>query len=159
MSPSTPLEIIVSKTIPAMVAGGIVGCIIVIISIFGFSIPSRGNLGLFLAAMLPFVFSTVGFGLVISSVVNTQQQAILGLFFALMPFMLISGFATPVENMPTWLQYVAEISPLKHFLIIVQGSFLKSMPPEEVWCNTWPMLIIAAVTYTSATLFVERRLQ
>ncbi|MCB1702110.1 MAG: ABC transporter permease, partial [Halioglobus sp.] len=75
------------------------------------------------------------------------------------PMMVISGFATPVENMPLWLQYIAEASPLKHFLIIVQGSFLKSMPAADVWSNVWPMLVIGAVTLTTATLFVQRRLQ
>ncbi len=159
VSPSSPLEIILSKTIPAVLAGGVVGMLIVVVAVFGFGIPFRGNFWLFAAAMLPFVFSVVGVGLVISSLVKTQQQAILGLFFTLMPFMLISGFATPVENMPQWLQYVAQISPLKHFLLIVQGSFLKSIPPQDVWSNTWPLFIIAAVTFSSATFFVSRRLQ
>ena len=95
----------------------------------------------------------------ISSLANTQQQAVLGIFFALTPLMMISGFATPVENMPEFLQFIAKASPLKHFLIIVQGSFLKSMPAADVWSNVWPMLIIAAVTLTTATLFVQRRLQ
>ena len=159
VSPSTPLEIIVSKTIPALLAGGIVGIIIVGIAIFAFGIPFYGSFLLLFGAMFPFVLSVVGVGLVISSLANTQQQAVLGIFFALTPLMMISGFATPVENMPEFLQYIAKASPLKHFLIIVQGSFLKSMPAADVWSNVWPMLIIAAVTLTTATLFVQRRLQ
>ena len=159
VSPSTPLEIIVSKTIPALLAGEIVGIIIVGIAIFGFGIPFYGSFLLLFAAMFPFVLSVVGVGLVISSLANTQQQAVLGIFFALTPLMMISGFATPVENMPQFLQHLAQGSPLKHFLIIVQGSFLKSMPAADVWSNVWPMLIIAAVTLTTATLFVQRRLQ
>ena len=159
VSPSTPLEIIVSKTIPALLAGGLVGMIIVAIAVFAFGIPFYGSLLLLFGAMFPFVLSVVGVGLVISSLANTQQQAVLGIFLALTPLIMISGFATPVENMPLFLQYLAQASPLKHFLIIVQGSFLKSMPAADVWSNVWPMLIIAAVTLTTATVFVQRRLQ
>lgn len=159
VSPSTPLEIIVSKTIPALLAGGIVGFIIVCISILGFGIPFYGSFLLLFGAMFPFVLSVVGVGLVISTLANTQQQAVLGIFLLMTPIMMISGFATPVENMPVFLQYIAKASPLKHFLIIVQGSFLKSMPAVDVWSNVWPMLIIAAVTLTTATVFVQRRLQ
>jgi ABC-2 type transport system permease protein len=159
VSPSTPLEIILSKTIPALLAGGIVGIIIVGVAIFGFGIPFYGSFALLFGAMFPFVLSVVGVGLVISSLANTQQQAVLGIFLVLTPLIMISGFATPVENMPEFLQYIAQASPLKHFLIIVQGSFLKSMPAADVWSNVWPMLIIAAVTLTIATVFVQRRLQ
>jgi ABC-2 type transport system permease protein len=159
VSPGTPLEIILSKMIPALMAGGIVGMLTIAIAIFGFGVPFYGNLMLLLVAMFPFVLSVVGVGLVISSIANTQQQAVLGIFFVIMPIMLISGFATPVENMPQWLQYIAAASPLKHYLIVVQGSFLKSMPAVEVWHNVWPLLVIAAVTLTTATLFVGRRLQ
>ncbi|MCP5130653.1 MAG: ABC transporter permease [Pseudomonadales bacterium] len=159
VSPSTPLEIIASKIVPALLAGSIVGIIITAIAVFGFGVPFYGNLFLLFGAMLPYLVSVVGVGLVISSMVKTQQQAVLGLFFVMIPMMVISGFATPVENMPLWLQYIAEASPLKHFLIIVQGSFLKSMPAADVWSNVWPMLVIGAVTLTTATLFVQRRLQ
>lgn len=159
VSPSSPVEILVSKTIPPLVGSGFVGCLIIAIAVFGFGVPFQGSLPVLIAAMFPFVFSMVGVGLVISSVSNTQQQAVLGLFFAMMPTMLLSGFFTPVENMPLLLQYVAEASPLKHYLIIVQGSFLKSMPLADVLDNVWPMLLIGAVTFSTAVLFVQRRLQ
>jgi ABC-2 type transport system permease protein len=158
VSPSTPLEIILSKTIPALLAGGIVGVLIIVVAVFGFGVPFEGSLVLLLVAMFPFVASVVGVGLVVSALANTQQQAMLGLYFILMPIILISGFATPVENMPQWLQYVAQASPLKHFLVIVQGSFLKSMTPVDVWHNVWPLLVITAITLTTATLVVSRRL-
>lgn len=159
VSPSTPLEIIVSKTIPAVLAGGVVGILTVGIAIFGFRIPFYGSFALLFGAMFPFVMSVVGVGLVVSAIAKTQQQAVLGLFFVLVPIMLISGFVTPVENMPVPLQYAAAASPLKHFLLIVQGSFLKSMTAADVWSNVWPLLIITAVTLTAATVFVQRRLQ
>ena len=159
VSPSTPLEIIVSKTIPAMLGGGIVGVLVVGVAIFGFGIPFYGSFLLLFGAMFPFVLSVVGVGLVVSSLANTQQQSMLGIFLIMSPTIMISGFATPFENMPQWLQYIGQVSPLKHFLIIVQGSFLKSMPAADVWSNVWPLLIIAAVSFTTATVFVQRRLQ
>ena len=100
----------------------------------------------------------VGIGLTISSFCYTQQQAILGTFFCIVPILLISGFVTPVDNMPDWLQVVAEGSPLKHFLIIVQGSFLKSMSAAQIWRNTWPMILIGVVTLSTATIVVRQNM-
>ena len=159
VSPSTPLEIIVSKTIPALLGGGIVGILVVGVAIFAFDVPFYGSFALMFAAMFPFILSISGLGLLISSLAGTQQQSMLGIFFVMSPIIMISGFATPFENMPEWLQYIGQASPLKHFLIVVQGSFLKSMPAVDVWSNVWPLLIIAAVSFTTATFFVQRRLQ
>lgn len=158
VSPSTAIEIIVSKTVPGILTGTFVGCVVVVVASWGFSVPFRGNLVLVLLTLLPFLLSMSGLGLVLSAVSNTQQQAMLGMFFALMPFMLLSGFATPVDNMPDWLQVVAELNPLKHYLVIIQGSFLKAMPAADVWRNTWPMLLIAGASLTIATQVVRRRL-
>ena len=71
----------------------------------------------------------------------------------------MSAFATPVENMPRVLQYLAQASPLKHYLIIVHGSFLKALPAAEVFANLWPLAVIAAVTLSAAVIIVQRRLQ
>ena len=95
-------------------------------------------------SVLLFILSMVGIGMMLSSICETQQQAILGVFAIGYPLIMISGFATPVENMPHWLQIVAQASPLKHFLVIMQGSFVKAMPPLEVLANAWPMAVIAA---------------
>jgi ABC-2 type transport system permease protein len=108
--------------------------------------------------MLVFTLSVLGLGLMISAFAETQQQAFLGLFFCTIPIILISGFATPVENMPQWLQYVAELSPMKHFLIIVQDSFLKGMGFAEAWPQLWPLLLIATAGLTAATLVIRHRL-
>ncbi len=101
----------------------------------------------------------VGIGMMLSSICETQQQAILGVFAVGYPLIMISGFATPVENMPHWLQIVAQASPLKHFLVIMQGSFVKAMPAADVLANAWPMAVIAAVTASAAIVIVKRKLQ
>lgn len=159
VSPLTPMEIIAGKIIPAMFSGIFISCAVTGIAVFGFNIPYMGSFGLQFFSLVVFVLSVVGIGLTVSSFCYTQQQAVLGSFMLTIPMILISGFITPVDNMPGWLQLIAQASPLKHFLIVIQGSFLKSMNAAEVWANTWPMLVIGSVTLTTATAIVRSRLE
>ena len=106
-----------------------------------------------------FVTSISGIGLFISSLSATQQQAMLGTFIFMMPSVLLSGFATPIENMPSWLQPFTAVIPLKYFLIISKGLFLKAMPGRIVFANIWPLLIIGFINTVGAGLFFRRRLQ
>ncbi|MFT6287694.1 MAG: ABC-2 type transport system permease protein [Alcanivorax sp.] len=158
VSPAGPVEITVSKSIPALMAGLTIGTVTVLVCILGFRVPFEGSFLVLYSSMTVFALSVLGLGLMISAFAETQQQAYLGLFFFQVPIILISGFATPVENMPQWLQYVAELSPMKHFLIIVQGSFLKGISFAEAWPHIWPLLLIAAVGLTAATLVIKHRL-
>lgn len=159
VSPCTPTEIIIAKAVPAFLVGTVLASVMMSAAVFIFGIPFTGSIGLLFACLTLFILSLVGIGLMISSICSTQQQAILGTFAVVVPAILISGFATPVENMPRFLQWLAECIPLKHYLIILQGSFLKALPPAEVFANAWPMAVIAAVTLTLATLFVRSKLQ
>jgi ABC-2 type transport system permease protein len=158
VSPLTPIEILIGKAIPGVIIGIAEGTLIVLAAIFVFQIPFLGSFALLYAGMLVFVFSVVGFGLFISALSATQQQAILGTFIFLSPAVTLSGFATPIENMPQWLQYITYANPLRYFLVIARGEFLKNMPADIVWANIWPMIIIAVLTLTGATLFFRRRL-
>ena len=124
-----------------------------------FRIPFSGSFWLLLASLMLFILSVVGIGLMISAISATQQQAILGAFSIGVPAVLMSGFATPVENMPTLLQWLAQGIPLTHFLIIVEGSFLKAMSPGDILASLWPLALIALVSLTMATVFVRGRLQ
>jgi ABC-2 type transport system permease protein len=159
VSPCTPGEIIVAKMVPALLIGTVLAGVMVTAGILAFRVPFTGSLPLLLLSLIVFILSIVGIGLMISSVCATQQQAILGTFAVGVPTVLMSGFATPVENMPVVLQWAAEAIPLKHFLVIVQGSFMKGLPPAEVLANAWPMALIAVVTLGVATVFVRSRLQ
>ncbi|MEM9300871.1 MAG: ABC transporter permease [Pseudomonadota bacterium] len=159
VSPARPAEIIIGKCVPALLIGLTLGTIMLTAAIFGFRIPFNGSIGLVYLGLTLFIVSIVGIGLMISSVSQTQQQAILGTFSIAVPLVLLSGFATPVENMPLVLQGLAEANPLKHFLVIVQGSFMKGLPAHIVRDNAWPLLVIGAVTLGSAFFFVQRRLQ
>lgn len=159
VSPTSAAEIIIAKTVPGLLIGSTLGMLMVAIGILVFRVPFQGSALVLYAAMILFILSIVGVGLMISAISATQQQAILGTFAAVVPMILMSGFATPVENMPQVLQWLAEAIPLKHFLIIVQGSFLKGLPASEIWRHAWPLVIIALVTLTLATLLVRSRLQ
>jgi len=159
VSPCTPLEIIVAKMAPALVICSGLGSVMAAAGVFAFGIAFTGSWLLLFVSMEVFVLSMVGIGLMLSAVCRTQQQAILGTFAFGVPVMVMSGFATPVENMPAVLQWLAQAIPLKYYLIILQGSFLKALPPAEVFANVWPMAVIALVTLSAATWFVKGRLE
>lgn len=159
VSPTTTTEIIIAKAVPALAIGTVLGLLMIAAATFGFRVPLEGSFWLLLPSLELFILSVVGIGLMISSVCATQQQAILGTFAIGVPAVLMSGFATPVENMPTVLQWMAQGIPLTHFLILVEGTFLKAMPLSDIIANTWPLAVIALVTLSMAVIFVRSRLQ
>lgn len=159
VSPLQPIEILIGKTIPALIIGLIEGSVIVSAGIFIFRIPFTGSFLLLYSGMFVFLCSVIGVGLFISSLSKTQQQAILGSFVFMTPAVLLSGYATPVENMPPWLQKVALADPLYYYIIIAKGVFLKDMPASIVFDNIWPMAVIACFTLTGAGWFFRRRLE
>ena len=159
VSPCTPTEIIIAKMVPAFLISVLLACAMMAAAVFGFGIPFTGSFPLLLLCLMLFVLSLIGIGLMISSFCATQQQAIMGTFSFVVPTVLLSGFATPVSNMPVFLQWIAEAVPLKHFLIIIHGCFLKALPPGEIIANAWPLLVIAVITLGLAVRFVRSRLQ
>ena len=159
VSPTSTTEIILSKSLPALAIGTLLGLMMIAAGVVLFQIPFSGSFWLLLISLVLFILSVVGIGLMISAISATQQQAILGAFAIGVPAVLVSGFATPVENMPTLLQWLAQAIPLTHFLVIVQGSFLKALPLRDIFASLWPLLIIALVSLTMATVFVRGRLQ
>ncbi|MGK5594498.1 MAG: ABC transporter permease [Parachlamydiaceae bacterium] len=159
VSPLMPREIVVGKAVPAIIIGMVEGTVIIVVATQIFQIPFTGFLFALYFSLFFFILAIVGVGLFISSLSATQQQAILGAFVFMTPAVLLSGFATPIENMPQWLQYVTYANPLRYFLIIAKGSFLKAMPFHIVFENTWPMAVIACFTLTGAGWFFRKRLE
>lgn len=159
VSPLRPFEIVLGKIIPAIIISMLEGTFIILVAIFIFRIPFTGSFLLLYLGMFVFVCAIVGVGLFISSLSMTQQQAVLGTFVFTSPSILLSGFATPIENMPQWLQYFTYFVPLRYFLVIVKGSFLKAMPADIVFMNIWPMAIIAVLTLVVSSLFFRGRLE
>jgi ABC-2 type transport system permease protein len=159
VSPTSTLEIIISKSLPALAIGTLLGLLMVAAATGLFRIPFTGSFGLLLASLMLFILSVVGIGLMISAISMTQQQAILGAFAIGVPAVLMSGFATPVGNMPVVLQWLAQAIPLTHFLTIVEGVFLKAMSATDILADLWPLAVIAVVTLGLATGLVRSRLQ
>lgn len=159
VSPLRPIEILIGKTVPGIIIGLFEGSIIIFAAIWIFHIPFTGSFLLLYLSMFVFVLSIIGVGLFISSLSNTQQQAILGAFVFLTPAVTLSGYATPIENMPEWLQQATVINPVRYYLVIAKGLFLKDMPASIVFENIWPMAIIAFVNLVAATWFFRRRLE
>ncbi|MDL2316825.1 ABC transporter permease [Desulfovibrio sp. OttesenSCG-928-A18] len=159
VSPLSPYEILAGKTVPAIIIGVTEGILIWAVGVLAFDVPFTGSFLLLFFTVLLFILSIVGTGLFISAIAKTQQQAILGAFIFLVPAVTLSGYASPVENMPDWLQTATWFNPLKHALITLKGLFLKDMPFVEVWANTWPMLLIGSCTLVLSGLFFARRLE
>ncbi len=159
VSPLKTWEILVGKSVPAIVIGLGEGTAMLLATIFIFGVPFTGSLIPLYISMLIFICSIIGVGLFISSLCTTQQQAILGGFVFLSPSVLLSGFATPIENMPSWFQIITLANPLRYFLAIVKGQFLKEVPDSYVFANTWPMILIAICTLSAATWLFRKKLE
>ncbi|CCB85116.1 MULTISPECIES: ABC transporter permease [Parachlamydia] len=159
VSPAQPFEILIGKMLPAIIISVCEGSVIIALAVFFFQIPFTGSLLLLYFSLLVFVSSVVGVGLFVSSLCQTQQQAVLGSFVFMSPAILLSGYATPIENMPGWLQTIDLANPLSYFLVVVKGIFLKDMPAYLVFQNTWPMAIIAVFTLSGADWFFRKRLE
>jgi len=148
----------VGKTVPALLVAAGQATIILGAGVLVYRIPFQGSLALLYGSMFFYILALAGFGLLISSICSTQQQAFLGVFSFMMPAVLLSGFPSPVENMPQWLQYLDWFNPLRHFIIIVKGVFLKDMGIQELLHPLWPLVVLAVITLSSADWMFRRRL-
>ena len=157
VSPATPLEIALGKLLPPLLVAVVQATLYLLIVTLLYGVPFRGNLLVFYAAVLSFAAACAGVGLFISSLVHTQQQAFLGAFAVLLPFALLSGFATPVENMPWWLQMVTAINPLAHMLRLMQGLFLKGASLAALAHDLVKLMEIAACTLGASVLLFYRK--
>jgi ABC-2 type transport system permease protein len=148
----TPLrrwELIVGKLLPYGVIAFVDVLLVTAVAVFWFEVPFRGSLTLLLATSLLYVICTLGLGLFISTVSDTQQQAMMtATFFFLTPMIYLSGFIFPIENMPRIIQYATYLIPLRYFLVIVRGIFLKGIGLDLLWPQAaalaaWGIVVLA----------------
>lgn len=158
VTPMRPTEILLGKALPGFLVGTIEGSLIILVSIFWFHVPFTGSiLGLYIG-LFCFMLSTVGIGLMISSLAVTQQQGLLGVFLFMVPAIVLSGFATPIANMPQAVQYITLLDPLRYFLIILRGSFLEGAGPTLFWPQYLPLAAIGVISMIVAGRLFRRRL-
>jgi ABC-2 type transport system permease protein len=157
VSPLSPEMIMIGKAVPAVAVGFFQATLILIAAVFIYEVPFRGSLALLYGAMFFYALALVGVGLFISSVSTTQQQAFLGAFVFMVPAILLSGYTAPVENMPLWLQHLTWVNPVRHFVEVVKGVFLKDASFARVFALVWPLVVISAVTLTLAALMFRRK--
>ena len=159
VSPLQPLEIVVGKAVPGLIVG-LAQCVLmtlIVTQVFGIALS--GSAIVLFVGLAVFLIAIIGVGLFISSLVSNQQQAMMGIMVCMMPAMLLSGFSSPVQNMPDWLQWVAMANPLTHILVIVRGVFLRDMPVPLVAERIWPMAVVAVLTISAAAWMFRRKVQ
>jgi len=153
----TPLrrwELIVGKLLPYGVIAFIDVLLVTAVAVLWFEVPFRGSFALLLATSMLYVGCTLGLGLLISTISDTQQQAMMtATFFFLTPMIYLSGFIFPIENMPQPVQYATYLIPLRYFLVIVRGIFLKGIGLDLLWPQA---LALAAWGAAVVTLAVAR---
>lgn len=133
VTPITKAEFILGKTVPFALIGFFDVFIITGICVFWFKVPIRGSMLLLLVCTALFIMSTIGIGLLLSTVSSTQQQAMMGNFFFFFPAVLLSGFLFPIANMPQPIQWLTYLNPLRYMLVIIRGIFLKGIGVEILW--------------------------
>ena len=153
VSPVNGTEIILGKTIPVAIIAFVDLLLITTLAILWFDVPFRGSAAALLLAAALYILASLGFGLLISTVSRTQQEAFMGMFLLLLPMIVLSGFMYPVRNMPEIFQQLTLLNPARHFLEIVRAIFLKG----EGLLELWPQYLALAVTAVLVLGFATRR--
>jgi ABC-2 type transport system permease protein len=150
VTPIRPVEFILGKCAPFAVIGFLNVGMIALVGLYWFDIPLRGSFALLLLGTAFFLLSTLGIGLFISTISQTQQQAMMTTFFFFFPAMLFSGFIFPIANMPPVIQWLSLVDPLRYFLIIIRGIFLKGIGWNLLWTQFVALLVIGLIVITFA---------
>ncbi|MFN0171422.1 MAG: ABC transporter permease [Bryobacteraceae bacterium] len=158
VTPIRPIELMIGKTIPFAIVGLFDLVLVTTIALLVFHIPFRGSPLVLLVSSIFYLMTTLGAGLFISTVSNTQQQAMMSSFFFLIPAFMLSGFAFPIRNMPVAIQYLTYLNPLRYFVEIVRGVFLKGVGPDVLWPQMTALFVYGSVVLVLSALRFHKRL-
>jgi ABC-2 type transport system permease protein len=158
VTPIRPFELMLGKTLPFALAGLLDVILITVAALLVFGIPFRGNVLLLLFCACLFLLTTVGVGLFVSTISQTQQQAVMASFFFFTPAFMLSGFAFPIRNMPVFVQWLSYADPLRYFIQIVRGIFLKGTGVETLWPQMLALLVYGSLIMTLSALRFHKRL-
>ncbi len=150
VTPITPAEFILGKTMPSIILGFVNMIFVTLISVFWFDIPVRGSITTLFVANGFYLMTTIGIGLVISTISDTQQQAMMSTFFFYLPAVLLSGFMFPIANMPDVVQFFTYLNPLRYFLVIIRGIFLKGVGVAILWPQILALLVLGSLVLALA---------
>ena len=158
VTPIRPIELILGKTLPFAVVGLVNMCMVTLVALLLFRIPFRGSFAMLLASTVLFLLTTLGAGLFISTVSNTQQQAMLSASMFFQPVFMLSGFSFPIRNMPEMAQWLTYLNPLRYFMEIVRGVFLKGVGIETLWPNMLALAVFGVTILGASALRFHKRL-
>lgn len=158
VTPLRPVEVLLGKALPGIVIGFLEANLIILIAVLWFHVPLRGNLLALYLGLFLFLLSVIGVGLMISSIAVTQQQGLLGGFLFLVPSIILSGFATPIANMPQTVQVLTLVNPMRYFLVILRSVFLEGGSGSLLWPEYWPMAVIGVVNLALAGWLFRHRM-
>jgi ABC-2 type transport system permease protein len=159
VSPLRVGEILIGKMVPPVLIGTFITTVYVILIPLVFRVPLTGSVALLYGALFIYLLALTGVGMLVSVLSATQQQAFLGMFLVAIPVILLSGYASPIDNMPHWLQVIAHLDPATYFLKVTEGVFLKAMPAADVLDNCWPLALICVVTLSASALLFRSRME
>ena len=159
VTPIRSWELMIGKTLPFALIGLFDVIMIALVGVFWFEVPLRGNPLVLLSGAVLFLMSSVAIGLFISTICSTQQQAQISTFFFVMPAFTLSGFAFPIENMPEWIQYLTYANPLRYFLVIIRGVFLKGNGLHVLWPQMLALAILGGLMIVLSSLRFQKRLK
>ncbi|MDP2365556.1 MAG: ABC transporter permease, partial [Ignavibacteria bacterium] len=154
VSPMQPWLVVISKVIPYFIISLINVATILILSVFVLGLPIEGSLLLLIGSTIVYIFCALSLGILISTITETQQAAMLiSLLGLMLPVVMLSGYAFPIANMPTILQVLSNLVPAKWYIIIVKGVMIKGIGIEQIWKE---LLILLAMTGVFLTISIKR---
>lgn len=159
VAPFRPGEILIGKSVPGMLFGILDALIFSAGAVLWFEIPFRGTIAALVVALVCFIITIVGVGLLVSSLSMTMQQALLGSFVFMMPAIILSGLTTPIENMPHWLQVGTLINPVRYIIQALREILLEGAGLPMIWPQLWPLMLMACFTLPAATWMFRHRSQ
>lgn len=159
VSPIRPWQLVLGKLFPFACVGFLDTLLVSAVAVGLFRVPLRGSLGLLVLLSVPFLLCTLGLGLLVSTLVRTQQQAMMSaVYLVMVPMIYLSGLIFPVENMPAIIQRVTVVIPLKYYTHIIRGIFLKGSGLDVLWPDAAALLVIGATVLVAASLRFRKSL-
>ncbi len=158
VTPIRPLELVLAKMSPSAAVGFGQMILVTAVGVLWFHVPIKGSLPFLFLCTCVYLFPILGIGLFISTICKTQQQAMMASFFFFQPTVLLSGFATPIENMPLGFQYITYLSPLRFFIVIVRGIFLKGVGMDVLWPQVLALLLLGIAIFAVSAMRFKKRL-